>query len=101
MDDDENDSTRMTLTRFGPVEQPMTQAQKINAAIPEGYRPQDLAKRDDMTPNQSHMTGVMATFLAKKSLGLDKPKLYDEFGQRNLDCVKTVRTVNYAENALL
>jgi len=82
LDDDENDSTRMVLSRFGPVEQPMTQAQKVQAVIPQGYHKDELAQRTDIDANQAHLTAQMAEFLARKQMGIHKPTLYDEFGQR-------------------
>ena len=41
----------------------------------------ELAQRPDMDANQAHMTAQMAEFLARRQLGLSKPKLYDAFGQ--------------------
>ena len=82
-DEDSCDSTRMCTSApsFGPLVRPMTQAEKLQAAIPSGYHIAELAQRSDLSPNQVAMTAEMATFLAKKSLGQHKPRLLDEFGQ--------------------
>lgn len=81
LDDDENDSTRMCMSRFGPVEQPMTQAQKVQAIIPPEYRKEQISKRTDIDPNQAYMASQMAELLAERQLNGGKPKLYDNFGQ--------------------
>ncbi len=65
-DDDENDSTRGVLCRFGPADQLASEAQKIQAIIPAGYHKNELAAR--MHPNQAHMTSEFAEWYAKKSL---------------------------------
>ncbi len=82
-DDDPNDSTRMIFASpsFGPQERRMTRSQKFQALIPEGYHRHELAKRTDISPNQAHMAGEMAEWLAKKELGLKKRKLVDPWGQ--------------------
>jgi len=80
VDDDEVDSTRQLLTRFGNPDKPMTQAQRVQSLIPTAFRQAELAKTD-MHPNEQYMANQMATFLAKRQLGLDKPKLVDAFGQ--------------------
>lgn len=83
-DDDENDSTRSLLasTSFGPVEQRMTQTQKLNALIPEGYRPAELARRTDISPNQVAMTNEIAQWLARRTMALKQPKPTDPWGNR-------------------
>ncbi len=81
MDDDENDSTRGLLAGqpFGQT-QSMSEAQKVQALIPEAYRPAAMAERQ-VHPNQAAMTSELAMMLAKKALGGGgKPKVYDEFG---------------------
>jgi hypothetical protein len=77
------DSTRALTagTAFGPSDKPMNEAQKIQKAIPTGYHKSELAKRTDISPNQAEIASMMAEYLAKKSLGLNKRKLYDAFGQ--------------------
>lgn len=83
VNDDEVDSTRSLLagTSFGPTEQPMNHAAKVNAAIPQGYHRAELAQRTDIDPTRAHMTAEMAEFLAAKSI--KKPvTLYDSHGQR-------------------
>lgn len=79
--DDENDSTRMLTTGFGPLDQSMTQAQKLNAIIPQGYHRNELAIRKDIDPNQAYIVGEMAEWFAKRELGLRKQKLVDPWGQ--------------------
>lgn len=78
-DDDENDSTRMCLVRFGAPDKPMTPAQKVQAIIPVAYHKAELAK-SGMHPNQQQMTSELAEFLAKKTMKLRQPPLVDEFG---------------------
>jgi len=75
-DDDENDSSRSLLagTAFGPQAKPQTQAQKVQAVIPAGYHPSELAQRVD--PNTAAMTPVLANWLATTSLA-------PEFAQRH------------------
>lgn len=80
MDDDENDSTRMILVRFGPMDKAMTPAQKIQSVIPTGYHKHELAQTKH--PDDAEMTGLMAEFLAKKELGKLKPIEKDWYGQR-------------------
>lgn len=80
MDDDENDSTRMLTVGFGPVEQSMTPAQRLQKLIPEGYHKTELAARTDIDPNTRHLTGEMAEFLARKEMKQRLPKSKDEFG---------------------
>ena len=80
MDDDENDSTRMILVRFGPMEKAITPAQRVQAAIPSGYHKHELA--ESKHPNDAAMTGEMAEWLAKKQLGKLKPLEKDWYGQR-------------------
>jgi len=82
-DEDSCDATRMCTAapNFGPTMRGMTQYEKVQAIIPQGYHVNELVKRVDLDPNQQHMTGQMATFLARKTLGLDKPKLVDPWGQ--------------------
>lgn len=81
MDDDENDSTRMLTAGFGPGDKGMNQAQKVQALIPQGYRPSELAQRADLSPNQVAMTSELAQFLAKKTFAQSTPKPKDEWGQ--------------------
>jgi len=80
MDDDENDSTRMLLVNFGPMDQAMTQSQKIAAVIPAGYHKSELVQRE-LPPDVAHLTGEFAEFLAKRTLDLKRPKLLDPWGQ--------------------
>lgn len=77
--EDTCDSTRMCTVSFGPVDKPMTQAQKLAAAIPAGYHKAELAKTRH--PNDAQMTGELAEWLAKRSLQRQLV-LYDNFGQR-------------------
>lgn len=81
-DDDENDSCRFLLASgsFGPTAKSMTPAQKLHALIPAGYHKSELAKTA-MHPNQQHMTGEMAEYLAKKTMRSSKLTLYDPWGQ--------------------
>ena len=81
MDDDENDSTRMLTVGFGPVNQPLTQAQKLQSLIAPGYKKHELARRTDINPNQAAMTGEVALWLAQREMKLKKPPLYDAWGQ--------------------
>lgn len=80
MDDDENDSTRMCLARFGPATRPLTQTQKLQSLIPAGYHKGELAATRH--PNEAQMTSELAEWLAKKTLAQKKPVLYDNWGQR-------------------
>lgn len=82
-DEDSCDATRMCTAApsFGPVQRPMTQAEKIQAVIPQGFHKSELSQQVDMHPNQRHITGEMAEWFAKKQLGLNRPKLYDSWGQ--------------------
>lgn len=78
-DDDENDSTRMLTAGFGPVEQSMTQTQKLNAVIASGYHRNELAER--MSPDQAHMTAELAEWMAKNTMKDKRPPLVDSWGQ--------------------
>lgn len=78
-DDDEVDSTRGILVRFGPIDQPATESQKIHALIAPGYHHSELMAT--MHPNQAHMTSEMAEWLVKKSLKKKGDVPTDEFGQ--------------------
>lgn len=80
MDDDENDSTRMILVRFGPMDKAMTPAQRVQSVIPSGYHKHELAQTKH--PNDAAMTSELAEWLAKKELGKDKPIEKDWYGQR-------------------
>ena len=80
IDDDENDSTRGLLVGFGPIEQTMTQAQKLDRLIPHGYHKAELAERN-IPPDTAAMTGEIATWLAKRTMNLKKPPLTDQWGQ--------------------
>lgn len=79
MNDDENDSTRMCLARFGPVGKPLTQVQRVQQLIPSGYHKSELAVTRH--PNDAQMTGELAEWLAKQALKPGRPVLYDSFGQ--------------------
>lgn len=79
MDDDENDSTRMCLVRFGPVGKAMTQAQRVEAIIPSGYHRRELAQTRH--PNDAQMTTELVEWLAKKAVAQKKPPLVDQWGQ--------------------
>lgn len=81
-EDDENDSTRSLLagTSFGPAEQGMTTAQKIQHTIPSGYHANELATRTDLSPNTAHMTGQLAEWMARRQLKAKAPKLKDAWG---------------------
>lgn len=83
LEDDENDSTRSLLagTSFGPAQQPMNMAQKINAVIPTGYHRVELAQRLDMSRDQQHLTAETAEWLARKSLKPKQPMKVDSWGQ--------------------
>lgn len=78
-DEDSCDSTRMCTVAFGPIEQPPTQAQKLQALIPEGYHRNELAQRAH--PNTAAMIGEMAEYLAKKTMKTQRPPLVDQWGQ--------------------
>lgn len=79
MDDDENDSCRMLTDGFGPIDQPLTQRQKLDAIIPQGYHADELQQRLD--PNTAAMTSEFAEWIAKRTLALKKSPLYDQWGQ--------------------
>ena len=70
----------MLLVNFGPMDQAMTQSQKIAAVIPAGYHKSELVQRE-LPPDVAHLTGEFAEFLAKRTLDLKRPKLLDPWGQ--------------------
>jgi hypothetical protein len=80
-DEDSCDSTRMLTVAFGPVQQPMTLAQRIQSIIPAGYHDSELAQRTDIDPTQKAMTSDMANWFAKRQLKARLPKPKDQFGQ--------------------
>lgn len=81
MGDDPNDATRQIFSAsFGPKQRAMTVTQKLEAAIPVGYRRSELAQRTDMSPNQQHLTAEMAEYLAKKTVKKKRP-MRDWYGQ--------------------
>lgn len=79
-EEDTCDSVRMLFTAFGPLQKPMTPSQKLNALIPRGYRPHELAERQ-ISPNQAAMTADLAYILASKAMKARTPQRTDEFGQ--------------------
>jgi hypothetical protein len=78
--DDPNDSSRMVFSSpsFGPASKPMTQQQRLNAIIPQGYHRHELEQTRH--PNEAQMTSEMAEWFARRVL--KKPQQpTDYFGQ--------------------
>ena len=80
--DDPNDSTRMIFASpsFGPLARAMTQAQKLQSLIPEGYRKTELARRTDIHPDVKAMTAEFAEWQAQRTMNLKRPPIVDEYG---------------------
>jgi len=80
-DEDSCDATRMLMVTFGPISVGMTPAQKLQAAIPAGYRFDELQKRSDVDPSRAAMSAELALWLARKTVKQDAPKEVDCWGQ--------------------
>lgn len=79
--EDSCDATRMLTVAFGPIEQGMTQEQKLQAMIPQGYHKDELQQRADLSPAQRQMTEEFARWRAQRMMTLQKPKETDSWGQ--------------------
>lgn len=74
------DTMRAAAADYWPEIKSLTDDERLQAAIPAGYHADELAKRDDMTPDQKDLTMWWAEREAKKLL---KPKHVDvdDYGQ--------------------
>lgn len=61
------------------TEKPMTQAQRLQSLIPQGYRKSELQQQGD--PNVAAMTGEFAEWLARRTMALKQPQVVDQWGQ--------------------
>lgn len=82
IDDNSADSTRMCISRFGPVVLPKTHEERILDAIPENYRWENLQKRTDLSDMQKEMSFRYVRERAEKAVGgkTFMPPV-DDFGQ--------------------
>ena len=81
-DEDSCDATRMITAEWGPEETPLTYGEKLDAAIPEQYRYENLVATTPgpgLTPEQE-MAYVFQRDMAKKKVQ-PRIKRYDEFGR--------------------